>query len=897
MKKFKIFVLSLLLILTGAAPVFMQERPVVWHEAVSQPMAPVLVNLGTISIKSRPEIVDFMLRTLLDNYVSTKDVHSTLIIFTECYGGDKADDFKGRCGTTVLSATSPGEPAYFGGYEDDAALLFYPDFAYDALQLHEDAVKGKDNLETPIIYLPPGPNGKPGQPASLWPVNPDGELRGRQILVYAGIPEESDKKQCKQIKESFANEPNTTVTLVGGTGETDGFKYPGTLEGLRNALAKIKKNMKSGEQFILFVTDHGDIHRAIKDVTVKTGETKLDMTLDSNFRQQLNSTESNDHLTGVSIFIPGEIDLKKGDISVTINGIEYKDFEDYGVDLDGDGKLGGKNEGHQVFFRIPEFELAGNPEDLGPHQVNITIKNKTDKTIQTSYITIDSGAIERRPSSSPQPPPDLNVNCGRLNFGMIASGHNPRCEVFTVSASNETGCLDWTITDDADWLICTPLSGTGFGSVGVSVDGSKLLPGNYSGTISVSAPYASNSPQTVAVSLGVYAPGASQGPFGHYSTPTHGAAVNSSVPFTGWVLDDIGVDSVKLYRQESSSSIYIGDAILVEGARPDVEEAYPGYPMNYKAGWGYMMLTNFLPNGGNGTFNIQAVATDYEGNSVTLGTKTIMVDNANAVKPFGTLDTPSQGGMASGSGFQNWGWVLTPEPKHIPMDGSTINVWVDGVNLGNPTYNIFREDIYRLFPGYANSHGAGGYFNLDTTTYCNGVHTIQWTAADNSGDIDGIGSRYFTISNIPGTNAASKTAQNIQTTPGAGIRDLNRLPIDHWFPVRVRKGFDEAVGPEEIFPDEQGLIRITTRETDRVEINFSNNRSDIYQISGYMMVGDQIRSLPIGTTLKPGEGTFCWQPGPGFCGEYRFIFLFREKGRELPTKQKTIVIKIMPRFE
>jgi hypothetical protein len=114
-----------------------------------------------------------------------------------------------------------------------------------------------------------------------------------------------------------------------------------------------------------------------------------------------------------------------------------------------------------------------------------------------------------------------------------------------------------------------------------------------------------------------------------------------------------------------------------------------------------------------------------------LGIKTIIVDNANAVKPFGAIDTPTQGGTASGSSYINWGWALTPQPNSIPTDGSTINIYVDGVNLGHPTYNILREDIATLFPGYANSNGSAGYLYLDTTTYDNGLHTIQWTATDN----------------------------------------------------------------------------------------------------------------------------------------------------------------------
>ena len=98
---------------------------------------------------------------------------------------------------------------------------------------------------------------------------------------------------------------------------------------------------------------------------------------------------------------------------------------------------------------------------------------------------------------------------------------------------------------------------------------------------------------TVTVYLTVYTSGTTQPPFGEFSTPLDGAAVGGSIAVTGWVLDDIGVKNVKIYNGEQ----YIGDAVFVEGARPDVETAYPSYPDNHRAGWGYMMLTNFLPNG------------------------------------------------------------------------------------------------------------------------------------------------------------------------------------------------------------------------------------------------------------------------------------------------------------
>ncbi|MCP5050315.1 MAG: hypothetical protein GY940_24320, partial [bacterium] len=187
-------------------------------------------------------------------------------------------------------------------------------------------------------------------------------------------------------------------------------------------------------------------------------------------------------------------------------------------------------------------------------------------------------------------------------------------------------------------------------------------------------------------------------PFGSFDTPIDGLTARGGIPVTGWALDDSGIDTVKIYRESGNQLVYIGDGLFIEGARPDVAAAYPTYPVNTEAGWGYMLLTNFLPNSGNGTFVLHAFATDVKGKTTNLGTKTIHCDNANAVKPFGAIDTPTQGGNASGTGFVNFGWVLTPQPNTIPIDGSTITVWVDGVALGNPVYNKYRSDIAALFP-------------------------------------------------------------------------------------------------------------------------------------------------------------------------------------------------------
>jgi len=475
--------------------------------------------------------------------------------------------------------------------------------------------------------------------------------------------------------------------------------------------------------------------------------------------------------------------------------------------------------------------------------------------------------------------PVIELNKSALNCGASISGEVTGPQTVLISNTGG-GVLHWGASDNASWLYLTPTSGTGDSDISVSVKPAGLAIGSYTGTILISDPNAANSPQAITVTLHVYDQGQTSAPFGEFRTPLDGISTYNSVPVTGWALDDIGVANVKIYN----GGAYIGDALFVEGARPDVETAYPGYPNNYKAGWGYMLLTHFLPNGGNGTYTLFAKVTDMEGNEVTLGSTTITIDNAHAVKPFGAIDTPAQGGTASGEKFVNVGWALTPQPNSVPVDGSTIAVYIDGAVEGHPIYNVFRSDIATLFPGYANTNGAVGYYYLDTTKLTNGVHTIAWTVTDNAGNSDGIGSRYFSIRNSgasdqgageKGRAEARKSGRAEKDGPGRGSAAFS--PCSPVFDSYSRSlTFDE-------------IINVEIKELERVEINLS--AEGVFE--GYLIVGDQLRELPIGSTLDTDRGVFYWQPGPGFVGEYRLVFIGKEDQGQYT--RKNVIVNIKPK--
>jgi len=513
--------------------------------------------------------------------------------------------------------------------------------------------------------------------------------------------------------------------------------------------------------------------------------------------------------------------------------------------------------------------------------------------------------------------PIIGFSKTALNFGTERNGTPTPAQTVTVSNLG-TGTLNWTAAASADWISVTPAAGTGAGVLTIGIARTDLTAGDYSGSVTVTDAAASNSPATIAVSLHVTEAGADAAPFGDFSLPADGATVVSSIPVTGWALDDIGIESVKIYRGTGlSDRVFIGDATLVKGARPDVEAAYPAYPQNDKAGWGYMLLTNMLPGGGNGPFQLLAYATDTTGHEILLGSKSITCNNAAATLPFGAIDTPVQGGTASGSAFSNFGWALTPQPKSIPIDGSTITVWVDGLPKGHPVYNNYRADVATLFPGYANSNGAVGYFYLNTTGYADGVHTIAWSVSDSAGATDGIGSRYFTIQNAAGgAPALDEGTSSSVGRPSTGVRpasDLDRIPEEGRIPVYVKKGWgDPAEGAFEfVAPGSDGRIRFVIPEVTPIILSLEEPGMEVPErtagkrtmrtrerttenhvsaaAEAYELVRDELRPLPVGATFDPESGIFSWLPGPGFIGEYTIVFV---KNGSTGKVKKTVTIAV-----
>jgi hypothetical protein len=482
-----------------------------------------------------------------------------------------------------------------------------------------------------------------------------------------------------------------------------------------------------------------------------------------------------------------------------------------------------------------------------------------------------------------------------------------------------SGTVAWTASSSHPWLKVAPVSGTGPAELSVSVEFADGLPaaGTVTGTITLAFTGAGNSAGPVTVTLNLVADGATGAPVGAFETPEDGATgISGSIAVTGWAMDDLEVVRVRILRDpvsgEGASPIFIGNAVLVEGARADLIPVFPTTPRNTRGGWGYLLLTNFLPNGGNGTFRLHALADDVEGNSTLLGSKTITVDNANATKPFGAIDTPGQGDTISGTNYANFGWVLSRGTTRAdPPGGGTVRVVIDGAFVSSvPLGWTSRSDLAGLFPlaQYAGIGTAAGLHRFNPSLLTNGTHTIAWVVTDNMGGADGVGSRFFNVVGgasgavsgaisesavTAGSDSLAAPAMMAAARGGSGLSladEVARAAVDTRT-LQGRRGFDEYAPLRDIRADAAGRFVIHGEELDRFELELGTfGLSDPRTVSGFMRVGDHVGPLPFGSRLDEATGAFTWMPGVGFVGSYDLVFVRWQGGTAVARQDVRFVL-------
>lgn len=87
--------------------------------------------------------------------------------------------------------------------------------------------------------------------------------------------------------------------------------------------------------------------------------------------------------------------------------------------------------------------------------------------------------------------------------------------------------------------------------------------------------------------------------------------------------------------------------------------------------------------------------------------------------PFGFLDSPAPDESISGT-HTIFGWVVDDDG---PID--RVEIFLDGEFIGQAVYGDPSPDVDNDYPGRRGSPNFGYSFQLDTTLYNNGAHTLS----------------------------------------------------------------------------------------------------------------------------------------------------------------------------
>lgn len=149
-----------------------------------------------------------------------------------------------------------------------------------------------------------------------------------------------------------------------------------------------------------------------------------------------------------------------------------------------------------------QLTLLANPYGLTPGNytgtVNLAATNSGGPSVANSPITI--------PVSFSVTAGTISVSPTLLAFSFTMGGSAPGAQTLAVSSSGQA--LTYTAvaaSDTGTWLSVSPASGTTPGNLSVIVDPSKLSPGMYNGSITITSPFATGSPLKVPVVLTVSA--------------------------------------------------------------------------------------------------------------------------------------------------------------------------------------------------------------------------------------------------------------------------------------------------------------------------------------------------------------------------------------------------------
>jgi uncharacterized protein (TIGR03437 family) len=211
---------------------------------------------------------------------------------------------------------------------------------------------------------------------------------------------------------------------------------------------------------------------------------------------------------------PTTVDVSAGPATLTVHIVASDDLSGFGSGSTGNGSIDIRHTSGASPFGRGSLPMTGgtalNPifdftltvpqfSQSGSYPINLTLIDNAFNTAR--FAPADLQARNFPSSITVTASPSLRLGTNSINFAYQSGDNLPQPQAVMVSSSAATA---FTATaTGGSWLSVSPANGTTPASLSVSVNPAGLNPGTYNGTITITAPGASNSPQTVAVSLTV----------------------------------------------------------------------------------------------------------------------------------------------------------------------------------------------------------------------------------------------------------------------------------------------------------------------------------------------------------------------------------------------------------
>ena len=218
-------------------------------------------------------------------------------------------------------------------------------------------------------------------------------------------------------------------------------------------------------------------------------------------------------------------------------------------------------------------------------------------------------------------------------------------------------------------------------------------------------------------------------------SPNGKTNLSGAVGIGGWVIDQFAfIQNVSI----AIDGVPYGNANY-GGTRTDVCSAIPGGIGCPNVGWNFLLDSTLLSDG---THTLAVTATTTAGQSSTF-TQIFPVANHSSNGVQLSIDTPSPNQTLPGTAHVG-GWAVDPSGAQIV----SVGVLIDGLLNGFANYGGTRTDVCAILPSGGGCPNVGWDYQLDTSPFANGSHTIEVRALSANGK-KYTTSQSFVIANQP----------------------------------------------------------------------------------------------------------------------------------------------------